>query len=41
MRANLTEEEGAENRLLVHTGMLADILAEHFDYFLTIDAISR
>jgi hypothetical protein len=30
-RADLTEEEGAENRLLAHTGMLTDILAEHFD----------
>lgn len=30
-RADWTEEEGAENRLLAHTGMLTDILAEHFD----------
>lgn len=26
-RADLTEEPGAENRLLAHAGMLADLLA--------------
>ena len=30
-RADWTEEEGAENRLLAHTGGLTDILAEYFD----------
>jgi hypothetical protein len=30
-RADWNEEEGAENRLLADTGMLTDILAEHFD----------
>lgn len=31
LRADWTEEEGAENRLLAHTGGLTDILAEYFD----------
>ncbi|MCC3529642.1 MAG: hypothetical protein JGK21_15635 [Microcoleus sp. PH2017_22_RUC_O_B] len=30
-RAELTEEEGADNRLLAHTGAYTDILAEYFD----------
>jgi hypothetical protein len=30
-RADWREEEGAENRLLAHTGAVTDILAEHFD----------
>lgn len=30
-RADWTEEEGAENRILAHTGAITDILAEHFD----------
>ena len=30
-RADWTEEEGVENRLLAHTGAITDILAEHFD----------
>jgi hypothetical protein len=30
-RAELTEEEGVDNRLLAHTGAYTDILAEYFD----------
>ncbi|GET40985.1 hypothetical protein [Microseira wollei] len=30
-RADWQEEQGAENRLLAHTGACTDILAEHFD----------
>jgi hypothetical protein len=30
-RADGREEQGAENRLLAHTGACTDILAEHFD----------
>ena len=30
-RAEWTEEEGADNRLLAHTGAYTDILAEYFD----------
>jgi hypothetical protein len=30
-RADWTEEQGAENRILAHTGAITDILAEHFD----------
>ncbi len=30
-RADWSEEEGSENRLLAHTGAMTDILAEHFD----------
>jgi hypothetical protein len=30
-RAEWREEQGAENRLLAHTGACTDILAEHFD----------
>ncbi|MFB2921111.1 MULTISPECIES: hypothetical protein [Aerosakkonema] len=30
-RAEWNQEEGAENRLLAHTGAITDILAEHFD----------
>ncbi len=30
-RADWKEEEGAENRVLAHTGAITDILAEHFD----------
>ena len=30
-RADWSEEEGAENRILAHTGAITDILAEHFD----------
>ncbi|NER97509.1 MAG: hypothetical protein F6J86_27280 [Symploca sp. SIO1B1] len=30
-RADWSEEDGAENRLLAHTGAMTDILAEHFD----------
>jgi hypothetical protein len=30
-RADWSEEQGAENRILAHTGAITDILAEHFD----------
>lgn len=30
-RADWSEEEGALDRLLAHTGALTDVLAEHFD----------
>lgn len=30
-RAELTEDEGADHRLLAHTGAYTDILAEYFD----------
>lgn len=30
-RADLSEEHGAEKRVLAHTGAITDILAEHFD----------
>lgn len=30
-RADWSEEQGAENRILAHTGSITDILAEHFD----------
>lgn len=30
-RADWTQEQGAENRLLAHTGAFTDILAEYFD----------
>ncbi|HAA27761.1 MAG TPA: hypothetical protein DCE56_08935 [Cyanobacteria bacterium UBA8553] len=30
-RADWSEEQGAENRILPHTGAITDILAEHFD----------
>jgi len=30
-RADWSEEQGAENRLLAHTRAITDILAEHFD----------
>ncbi len=30
-RADWSEEQGAEKRLLAHTGAITDILAEHFD----------
>jgi hypothetical protein len=30
-RADWREEQGAENRLLAHTGACTDILTEHFD----------
>jgi hypothetical protein len=30
-RADWSEEQGAEDRILAHTGAITDILAEHFD----------
>lgn len=30
-RADWSEEQGAEDRILTHTGAITDILAEHFD----------